>query len=38
MEYNNNDVRRQDRLFSGDEARELLRNGEYGVLRSEERR
>ena len=32
MEYNNNDVRRQDRLFSEDEARELLRNGEYGVL------
>lgn len=32
MEYNNNDVRRQDRLFSEDEARVLLRNGEYGVL------
>ncbi len=32
MEYNNDDVRRQDRLFSEDEARELLRGGEYGVL------
>lgn len=32
MEYNNNDVRRQDRLFPEDEARELLRTGEYGVL------
>lgn len=32
MEYNNDDVRRQDRLLSEDEARELLRNGEYGVL------
>ena len=32
MEYNNNDIRRQDRLFSEEEARELLRNGEYGVL------
>ena len=32
MEYNNNDVRRQDRLFSEDEARELLQTGEYGVL------
>lgn len=32
MEYNNNDVRRQDRLLLENEARELLRNGEYGVL------
>lgn len=32
MEYNNDGVRRQDRLLSEDEARELLRNGEYGVL------
>lgn len=32
MEYNNDGVRRQDRLLSEYEARELLRNGEYGVL------
>ncbi|HBN47388.1 MAG TPA: 5-nitroimidazole antibiotic resistance protein [Prevotella sp.] len=32
MEYNNVDVRRQDRLLSEDEARKLLSTGEYGVL------
>lgn len=32
MEYNNKEVRRQDRIFSEEEARQLLRNGEYGVL------
>ncbi len=32
MKYDNDDVRRQDRLFQEDEARELLRHGEYGVL------
>lgn len=32
MEYNNNDVRRQDRLLPENEACELLRDGEYGVL------
>lgn len=32
MEYNNNDVRRQDRLLTEDEATMLLRTGEYGVL------
>jgi uncharacterized protein len=32
MKYNNDNVRRQDRLLAEDEARELLRTGEYGVL------
>lgn len=32
MEYYNKDIRRQDRLFSEEEARKLLRSGEYGVL------
>lgn len=32
MEYNNDDVRRQDRLLTEDEARKLLLTGEYGVL------
>ncbi len=32
MIYNNQNVRRQDRLLAEEEAAELLRNGEYGVL------
>ena len=32
MKYNNDNVRRQDRLLAEDEACELLRTGEYGVL------
>ena len=32
MKYNHDNVRRQDRLLAEDEARELLRTGEYGVL------
>lgn len=32
MEYNNKDVRRQDRLLSEENARQLLKEGEYGVL------
>lgn len=32
MIYNNDDVRRQDRLLSEDEALCLLREGEYGIL------
>lgn len=32
MEYNNNEIRRQDRLLSNEEAMSLLRMGEYGVL------
>lgn len=28
----NSDIRRQDRVMNEDEARELLRNGEYGFL------
>ena len=32
MEYNNREVRRQDRLLGQEEALELLKNGEYGVL------
>ena len=32
MKYNNNTVRRQDRLLDKTDAMELLRYGEYGVL------
>lgn len=32
MEYNNQSVRRQDRLLDESQAMELLRNGEYGIL------
>lgn len=32
MKYNNDNIRRQDRLLAEDEARELLCTGEYGVL------
>lgn len=32
MEYDNTEVRRQDRLLGDDAACALLRNGEYGVL------
>lgn len=32
MLYNNDGVRRQDRLLSEKEAYELLKNGEYGLL------
>lgn len=32
MIYNNNSVRRQDRLLDGTEAYTLLQQGEYGVL------
>lgn len=32
MKYDNDDVRRQDRLLAENEARDLLRKGEYGVL------
>lgn len=32
MEYNNSNIRRQDRLLSEDKAYKLLRNGEYGIL------
>ncbi len=32
MEYNNNEIRRQDRLLSNDGAVSMLRQGEYGVL------
>ncbi len=32
MEYNNEQVRRQDRLLDEDRARELLRESEWGVL------
>ncbi len=32
MVYDNDDVRRQDRLLNEEEACELLRKGEYGVL------
>lgn len=32
MEYNNQDVRRQDRLLDETRAFEILRDGEYGIL------
>ncbi|MFO7369845.1 MAG: pyridoxamine 5'-phosphate oxidase family protein [Bacteroidales bacterium] len=32
MQYTNEGVRRQDRLLNEDEARQLLQQGEYGVL------
>lgn len=32
MVYDNDNVRRQDRLLTEEEARELLHKGEYGVL------
>jgi hypothetical protein len=32
MRYDNNAVRRQDRLLSEERARELLSEGEYGFL------
>jgi len=32
MEYNNQSVRRQDRLLDESQAIELLKNGEYGIL------
>lgn len=32
MKYNNNEIRRQDRLLSSEEATSQLRTGEYGVL------
>lgn len=32
MEYDNNGIRRQDRLLSNEEAISLLHTGEYGVL------
>ena len=32
MKYNNDNVRRQDRLLEEDRAYALLREGEYGVL------
>ncbi len=32
MRYDSSTVRRQDRLFSEERARELLQEGEYGVL------
>lgn len=32
MEYNNNNVRRQDRLLEKENAYALLRTGEYGIL------
>lgn len=32
IDYNNSSVRRQDRLFSGEEALVLLEKGEYGFL------
>ena len=32
MEYNNNNVRRQDRLLEKESAYDLLRAGEYGIL------
>ncbi len=32
MEYNEKEIRRQDRLLDEAMARELLKNGEYGVL------
>ena len=32
MRYNNDEVRRQDRLLTEEEARLLLREGEHGVL------
>lgn len=32
MNYNNEKVRRQDRLLSESEALNLLKNGEYGIL------
>lgn len=32
MRYNNDEVRRQDRLLAEEEARLLLREGEHGVL------
>lgn len=32
MIYNNNDVRRQDRLLDEERAFDLLRHGEYGIL------
>ena len=32
MEYNNKNVRRQDRLLAESRARELLENAEYGVM------
>jgi nitroimidazol reductase NimA-like FMN-containing flavoprotein (pyridoxamine 5'-phosphate oxidase superfamily) len=32
MKYNNNDVRRQDRLLEQERATEILSNGEYGIL------
>ena len=32
MIYDNNSVRRQDRLLSETEARQLLQTGEYGIL------
>ena len=32
VKYNNNDVRRQDRLLDEKKAIDLLQNGEYGVL------
>ena len=32
MEYNNSDVRRQDRLLPEKKAYQLLRGGEYGIL------
>ena len=31
MKYNNDNVRRQDRLLEEDRAYALLREGEYGV-------
>ena len=32
MEFNNNQIRRQDRLLSEARAYEILKEGEYGVL------
>lgn len=32
MEYNNSNIRRQDRLLPEEKAYSLLKNGEYGVL------
>lgn len=32
MEFNNKDVRRQDRLLDESRAYEIMKNGEYGIL------